>query len=388
VLAVDGSTVDVVLAKPDPTLPAAMASLGGAIINPKFIDNSDAILQGAVGVGTGPYKVVSFTPTTKIVMERNDSYWNKAAIDGAPKTFEYDVVADGNARLNGLKTGVYQGIQWGGTPGLGGSDGLVATDHHFVQNTTVGSVMFGLGWSFAAKPLDDPRVRMAMAEAVDIDTLVGSLLKDEMGCAAPRPSQLPFVGQLGYDASIQAIPYDPNGAKALLAAAGYPDGKGIPKLTIASTTASNDVIAAQAFIPMWAKLGIDVTLDQQPSRVYALAEFQSGKAQLMTVNIAVGGTLDPAGAVDGGILPPPLVDNSDAGKQYKDLAAQAKATLDNNQRQQLYSQMSKLVNQNSFFVPMCRTNIGYATTTSIDGIKNSWWLSNGIVKASTIRVRK
>ena len=387
VVAVDEFTVDVVLSTPDPTLPATMASLGGAIINPNFIDDEDAILNGSLGVGTGPYTVVSFTPTTTILLERNDDYWNPEAIDGAPRTFQFDV-ADGNARLNGLLTDVYQGIQWVGTPGLGGDGGVVATDDRFEQNTTLSSVMFGLGFNFTSEPLADPRVRMALAEGIDIDTLIDTLLKDEMSCSAPRPSQLPLDGQLGYDETIQPIPYDPEAAAALLAEAGYPDGEGIPELQISSTEASNDVVAAEAFVQMWADLGIEVSVDPQPSRVFAWTEFQAGNSQLITTNLTVGGNIDPAGAVDGGILPLPLVDESEAGQQYRDLAAQAKATLDNDERAALYSQMSHLVNDNAFFVPICRGQTGYGTTVGIDGIENSWWLTNGIVEASAIRVQK
>ena len=347
VVAVDDFTVDLTLSKPDPTLLATFASLGGAIINPNFIDNDDAILNGAPGVGTGPYTVVGFTPTTTILMERNDNYWNPEAIEGAPKSFQFDV-ADGNARLNGLQTGVYQGIQWVGTPGLSGDGGLVATDDRFEQNTTLSGVMFGLGFNFSAAPLENPQVRMALAQAIDIDTLVDGLLKDEMGCVAPRPSQLPLEGQIGFDAGIEPIPYDPEGAKALLAEAGYPDGEGIPELTISSTQASNDVVAAEAFAPMWADLGVNVKVDAQPSRVYAWANFQSGASQLLTTNLTVGGNLDPAGAVNGGILALPLVDDRPAGQEYKDLAAQAASTLDEDERTGYYTQMSELVNENAF----------------------------------------
>ncbi len=112
--------------------------------------------------------------------------------------------------------------------------------------------------------LDDPRVRRALAMTVDRQTLVDSVLK---GVNVPAYALTP-PGTLGYQPP-KLFDFDPEGARKLLAEAGYPDGRGLPPLEILYNTHEGHRKIAVALQQMWKKhLGIDVTMVNQEWKVY------------------------------------------------------------------------------------------------------------------------
>lgn len=112
--------------------------------------------------------------------------------------------------------------------------------------------------------LDDPRVRRALAMTVDRQTLVDAVLK---GVNVPAYALTP-PGTLGYQPPT-LFQFDPEGARRLLAEAGYPEGKGLPPLEILYNTHEAHRKIAVALQQMWKKhLGIDVTMVNQEWKVY------------------------------------------------------------------------------------------------------------------------
>jgi ABC-type oligopeptide transport system substrate-binding subunit len=105
-------------------------------------------------------------------------------------------------------------------------------------------------------PFDDVRVRRALNWAVDREAIANDLLKgsrDPWGRLAPS----------GYDgyAAPPAIGHDPERARAWLAAAGYPGGRGFPRVSILFNTSEDHRRIAEAVQAMWRRtLGIEVEL--------------------------------------------------------------------------------------------------------------------------------
>jgi oligopeptide transport system substrate-binding protein len=85
-----------------------------------------------------------------------------------------------------------------------------------------------VGFDLSRAPFDDPRVRRAFVLATDRGTLVDGVLR---GTAFPATGGYVPPGMLGHSEGI-ALPYDPAGARELLAEAGYPDGRGFPTVTL------------------------------------------------------------------------------------------------------------------------------------------------------------
>ena len=114
------------------------------------------------------------------------------------------------------------------------------------------------------EPLNDVRVRKALAYSIDRVTLVEKVTK---GGQLPAYNFTPLDTN-GYTAEAQ-VSYDPELARQLLAEAGYANGEGFPKLTILYNTMESHKKIALAFQQMWKKeLNVDVQLENQDWKVY------------------------------------------------------------------------------------------------------------------------
>jgi oligopeptide transport system substrate-binding protein len=136
-------------------------------------------------------------------------------------------------------------------------------------------------------PVDDARVRRALAQAIDRDTLVATILQgSELPSASFTPPGIP-----GYQ-PLKLLEYDPQAARRLLAEAGYPDGRGWPGLEFIYNTSENHRKVAVAIQQMWKDvLNIDVTLANQEWKVFldTLNEMDFQMARMGWI----GGYLDP-----------------------------------------------------------------------------------------------
>jgi len=113
-------------------------------------------------------------------------------------------------------------------------------------------------------PVDDVRVRWALSLAVDREKLINTVLKKSR---VPAYSITP-PGTLGYQPP-KLFGYDPEKARALLAEAGYPDGKGFPPLELLYNTSDDHRKVAVALQQMWKDvLNIAVTLTNEEWKVY------------------------------------------------------------------------------------------------------------------------
>lgn len=112
--------------------------------------------------------------------------------------------------------------------------------------------------------LKDRRVRRALAMSVDRDSLVKNVTR---GGQLPAHAFTP-PNTNGYTCDT-GIPMDIEGAKKLLAEAGYPDGKGLPPIDLLINTSQNHRAIAEALQQMWSQnLHIDVRISNQEWKVY------------------------------------------------------------------------------------------------------------------------
>ena len=114
------------------------------------------------------------------------------------------------------------------------------------------------------KPLDNPKVRLALNLAVDRESIVKNLM---------RAKQKPTTGYtppgMGDYGPLDVIHYDPERARRLLAEAGYPNGKGFPKFNILMNSNQAHRTIAEAIQQMWKQdLNIDVGIENQEWRVF------------------------------------------------------------------------------------------------------------------------
>ena len=161
-------------------------------------------------VGTGPFKFVEWVTDEQLVFEANPDYWG-----GAPKieTVIFRPIPETATRVAALEAGDVDVITDVPPDYVDQApDGI-----HVVS--IPGTRAFFIGMNVTVKPFDDVRVRQAMNYAVDVDTIIKSMLN---GLA--RKLDGPVLPEaFGYVAT-PVYNYDAAKAKALLAEAGYPDG--------------------------------------------------------------------------------------------------------------------------------------------------------------------
>jgi peptide/nickel transport system substrate-binding protein len=236
VKAVDPLTVQFVLKAPRGFLPDAISSGWMVVYRKKTLeDNAFDLRKVKVAPGTGPFIFESYQPGTLWKLKRNPNYWNSELpyLDGINFNHLAYGPATGAALLAGQVDYVY---------GAGGdflNEGLKNPDKMTVVAYGIPSVLGGF-INHEHKPLNDPRVRKAMNLVLDrgfikkstaaIREIDEGMWMPAIGTLAPAYREATLNKKFGYYSPTRLE--DIAEAKRLLAAAGFPDGKGFPKVDI------------------------------------------------------------------------------------------------------------------------------------------------------------
>ena len=168
-------------------------------------------------VGTGPFRVVEFTPGSAIVLARNPSYYG--ARPGVAQII-FKIVPDVNTQVAQLRAGELDivPLEPANLPSVQGNPGIRVLQNAVVQHSYVAFNQ--------QNPLFKPSlVRRALEYAVDRDAIIKTVLK---GYADRPKGTIPVVLRSYFDDSLPYTPFRPDSAKALLARAGWrPDARGM-----------------------------------------------------------------------------------------------------------------------------------------------------------------
>ena len=230
---VDDHTIDISLTKPDVLFP---------IYPFYFMDGGIVAEQGPdwmtkVSAGTGPYKFRQLRRSVAVDLDSNKTYWG-----GAPKIdgIRFLIVPDADTALSQYDAGELDFVDVYAT-----AIRRVLRDdrnaNQLIRVPRAQSTYLGMNQALYA-PFKDKRVRQAISLAIDRAGMVRGLY----GGAAFALNGVVTPGVPGYDPSLPPLAYDPARAKALMAEAGYPDGKGLPPVDISSTDAYKDELTYYA----------------------------------------------------------------------------------------------------------------------------------------------
>lgn len=201
----DESTIVVTLTTADINFPISLVQYGTAIYSPEALANGDVDTNP---IGTGPFKIVSFAPD-HLVFERNDEYWNgKPYLEGV----DVKVVPDPISRVFELEAGTSDVILW-----VPETEITRIIEQGFNMQSEPGQNHTGVTLNRSKPPLDDIRVREAVLYAIDPAALMEPVW---VGRAAVAETGIP-AASWAFNESIEAYPYDPEKAKALLEEAGW-----------------------------------------------------------------------------------------------------------------------------------------------------------------------
>jgi peptide/nickel transport system substrate-binding protein len=212
--AVDDRTLRIVTKQPFPDLLQALADRAGAVLDPAEVTKHPVREVGRHPVGSGPFRVTAWTPGQQIVLERNPHWWGpRPEID----RIVYRVVPEANTRLAMVRrreADIISKPPLEALPELERDPQLRVVAVDGIQAMTLEILT-------DKKPLDDVRVRRAIAHAVDKRALIEGLMR---GLASDHCSPVtPGVGRQ-FVAPQPCPAYDPAQAKKLLAEAGHPSG--------------------------------------------------------------------------------------------------------------------------------------------------------------------
>ncbi|MEQ1821698.1 MAG: peptide ABC transporter substrate-binding protein [Fimbriimonadaceae bacterium] len=249
---VDDYTLSVELDTPKPYFLGKMVYVAFAAVAKEAQDGLNEMKGVTNMVGTGPFKAARYENEQLVVLEANKDYHG-----GAPKIdrIERPVVLDAQTRLNKYKNGELDLclVQRADVEGIM-ADGELSSQLKFMDLPSV--FFLGFNSSGLYPPFKDRRVRRAFAMAIDRSRIVNTYMK---GINTEAHGIIP-PGVMGHRDRAADIPFDPEGARKLLAEAGYPGGKGMPLLELRYREGYRDIslVAEAACNDLVKNLGVKV----------------------------------------------------------------------------------------------------------------------------------
>lgn len=358
---VDSHTIHLKTAQPYPNLPVDMASL--PMLSRRAAENAPSadFDAGKAAIGAGPFKLVRFARGDRIELARNDMYWGPKP---AWERVTLRILTNDAARIAALLAGDVHMIEAVPT-----QDYAKVRAHPDLRVFTSASnrliflhldsardkspfVVDRAGKPLDTNPLRDARVRRAISKAINRAALVERVME---GMALPAGQFVP-EGFFGYDAGLKAEPFDPDAARKLLAAAGYPNGFGLT-LHGPNNRYVNDDQILQAVAQMLARVGVVVKVEPLPFAVYipranktefsfALLGWGVSTGEASYPLRALVATFNPDkgyGTFNWGRYSNPLLDT---------LVERALATVDDGQREKLLREAQRVAFADTAVVPL------------------------------------
>jgi oligopeptide transport system substrate-binding protein len=263
--AVDAHTLEVTLEHPDPFALIKLSYIYCAPVHRPTIEAHGEVTSRYSGwtrpgnfVGNGPFVLDEWKIQRYVRVKRNPHYWDRdnVALNGIVfRPVENASTEEKMFRSGQLHTTTM--VPNAKIPGY-----RLQPDSPYQQGPLMGIYYFMMNVN--RPPLDDQRVRRALAISIDRDRLASSVLMDTV---IPTSTYVPH-GMPDYH-SPEILSFNPQQARTLLAEAGYPGGTGFPQLELIYNTSENHRTVAIAVQQMWKDvLGIEVTLANQEWKVY------------------------------------------------------------------------------------------------------------------------
>ncbi len=207
------------------------------------------------GAGTGPFKITAYQRASFVTLAANHAYWGGVPHLAGQKR---PIIKDGGTRHDEYVAGDLDIVDEAkGDLDADRKDPQLKDQIKYWPRAQT----FYLGMNEkTVKPFADVRVRQALAYATDKERIRSVVM---LGTVDVAQDILP-EGIPGFDPQFKSYPYDPAKAKALLAAAGYPGGKGFPVIPISFRESYPDLNKTVGLIAdMWqTNLGITVQAKQ------------------------------------------------------------------------------------------------------------------------------
>ncbi len=304
-------------------------------------------------VTSGPYCLHERRLRDRLRLKKNLDYFN--VNPNGFDTIDYMSMEDANTALNMYETGQ---IDWITDPPTAVLDVLLKRDD-FISAPQLSIYYYQI--NVDRKPLDDARIRRAMAMAIDRNMIVQHVTKAGQ---LPAYTLVP-PGLAGYT-NAKGPSFDPQQARELLASAGYPGGRGFPKVTLLyNTTESHRAIAEVIQQQLQNNLNVKIDLQNMEWGSYL------DKRKQKDYEIARAGWIadypDPNTFLDMWVSNGPQNDTNWSNKAYDQLIRDAASEIDSAKRMKLLQQAEQIFCDEMPVIPIYFYTSRNIVKTDIDG---------------------
>ena len=209
------------------------------------LNNADA--------GSGPFKLVEYTPDVRVVLERNGDDWEKDL--PILERVEFRIIPEETARLAAIRAGDVDLTILKDPKNAR----LLRDDKNVNLNDVPSFWRSASPFNMTKKPLDDVRVRQAISYAIDRQEIINTVLLGDGVPTGPLPPGETEWAIPVNDANFPTYKYDPAKAQALLKEAG---AEGLKISIQAAPAYAPDIPTAQVLQAQLKKVGIDLQIQQ------------------------------------------------------------------------------------------------------------------------------
>lgn len=319
----------------------------------KFDERGNKWTRAGNFVGNGPFQLAEWKVNHLIRVVRNPHYWDAKTVK-LNEIYFYPIESlDSEERA-------YRARQIHKTNKLP----LSKIEYYREQNSPHLRLAPYLGTYFymfntTNEFLKDKRVRQALTFAVDREAIVKSVSR---GGELPAYSFTP-PNTIGYTSKAK-IGFDPEKAKKLLAEAGYPEGRGFPKITLLYNTLESHKTIAEAVQQMWkVHLNVEIVLQNQEWKVY-LATKVAQDYQIARYGW-IADYVDPNAFLDLWLTESGNNESSWSNKEYDRLIAEAGKALSNEERFEHFQKAEAILLDELPILPIYHYTSAYLLDPSI-----------------------
>ena len=275
---VDSHTVEIETKAPFPILPDVISLV--YIMSKKWSEENQATrpvdrrkgVENAASFranGTGPFRLRERQPNVRTTFVRNGNYWGK--IDGNVQEVVFTPIGNDSTRVAALLSGEVDVME--PVPVQDIARVNASPSARVMAGPELRTIFLGMDQKRdellysnikGKNPFKDKRVRQAIYQAIDIDGIQKTVMR-----GASKPTALMVgPGINGFDAGLnKRLPYDPDGAKKLLADAGYPNGFEVT-MNCPNDRYVNDANICQSVAANLARIGVKINLAAETKGTY------------------------------------------------------------------------------------------------------------------------